>query len=181
MTANSSPWDDPGRPGHHIDHAGGGVGAPHGRGRSADHLDLLDVVGLHRGEIPEDDVEEIEVKRSPVHQGELAAGEKRARSPSGDVDVAGRRLDDIGAGNLAHEVADILRRTGLDGVAADDADGGGRVLEQDLGSGGGDDHGLFEGRLHLEVDLDGLTRSQIDGLLDGDEARHDHGQLESPG
>ncbi len=94
--------------------AGQRIRAPHRRGGTAHDLDLLDVVGIGRHEVPQNESEEVEIDRAAVEQRQLRRGGRARRLPAGDVDIARRHLYDVHARNGTKQVAHVLRRQRLD-------------------------------------------------------------------
>ena len=109
------------RLGDDVDDAVERVGAPDRGRRSADHFDLLDLVQVHRQEVPHDEPEEVLVEAAAVEQRELPGRERAGRAARRDVDVARRHLGDVHAGHRAQQLGEVLRRRALDGLRPDDA------------------------------------------------------------
>ena len=68
------------RLGDHVDDAVERVGAPDGGGRAADHFDLLDLVEVHRQEVPHDEAEEVLIEAAAVEQRELPGRQRAGRA-----------------------------------------------------------------------------------------------------
>ena len=122
------------RLGDHVDHAVERVRAPHRRGRSANHFDLLHLVQVHRQEIPHHEPEEILIQTPAVEQRQLAGRQRAGRAAAGDVDVPRRDLRDVDAGNAAQQLGEVLGRRVLDRHAGDHAHRGRRVDQRLLGA-----------------------------------------------
>ena len=98
----------------HVDDAVERVRAPDGGRRPADHFDLLDLVEVHRQEVPHDEAEEILVEAAAVEQRELPGGQRSGRRAAGEVDVPRRDLRNVDAGNRPQQLGEVRRRRGLD-------------------------------------------------------------------
>ena len=129
----------------HVDHAAHGVGAPHGRGRTANHLDLLDLVGVGGHEVPHHHAVEVEVDGAAVHERQLRRGQGGGGAAGRDVEVARRYLADVEPWHRSQEVADVRRRRVFDRLRGYHAHGGWRVDQLLLDTRGRHDDGLLEG------------------------------------
>ena len=87
--------------GDDVDDAGHGVGSPNCGSRPADDFNLFDLVGVDGKQIPENEAEEILVDGSSVEQGELRCDEGRSGGAASEIDVAGRHLYHVEAGDDA--------------------------------------------------------------------------------
>ena len=118
------------RLGDDVHHAAHRIGAPDGRGRPADHLDLLDLVRVGRARSPTSPCRRSRGRCDrPSTSASCDVASVDVAPAAGHVDVARRHLRDVHAGHRPQQVADVGGRGVLDRLRGDDADGGGRVDE----------------------------------------------------
>ena len=120
--------------GDHVHGAGHRVRTPRGRGRTADHLDLLYVARADRQRVPHDHPEEVEVDAAPVHQHELRVRQHAGRVPAGDLHIPGRELDDVQTRHRAQHVADVGARRSGKSLGRNDRRGDRRIDHPHLGA-----------------------------------------------
>ena len=131
-----------------VDHAGHRVGPPDGGRGPANHLDLLDFGEVDRQEVPADEPEEVEVDAPAVDERQLRRRQRAGGAPARDVEIAGRGLRHVDAGDRAEQARVVLRRLALEHLLPDHADRGRRVDQLLLDLRGRDDNLLFvAGRL----------------------------------
>ena len=108
------------RKAQHVDHAGESVGAPYRRRRPLYHLDLLRVVEVQGGQLPEGHPHEVEGEGPAVHEGQLVARGEARGQPARHVHVAGRGLDHVEPGHGAQHVGVAHGRGAGDLLGGDD-------------------------------------------------------------
>ena len=99
-----------------VDDAVHGVGAPHRRGRPADHFDLPQLVRIHRQQVPGDEAEEIEIEAAAVEQRQRRRRQRRRRAAHRDVEIARRGLREVDARHRTEQLGVVGRRRRRDHV-----------------------------------------------------------------
>jgi len=125
-------------PGDDVDNTVDGVGTPQRRPRPTDHLDPVDVVGQHIGQVPIDSREQRGVDGTPVDQHQQLVRialrlHVAVETASGDYPVRRAGLVDLQVRRETKHLRNCCRARADDVVAADDVDRGGRIAKRHVG------------------------------------------------